>query len=154
MALYIPASTRRRRTALIVVAAAVVGLLVGLLVGKLLAPSVGDTVRAKQDQVNDLVARLDGMGLEYQQQSSGGTAGASDARQGSIDAARGIVGDTGRVVDSMPWVSPTERAKVTTAVKAVQAAVEAGVPPARLTGAITAAETALRDASGAAAPAS
>jgi len=152
MALYIPASTRRRRTAVIAVVAVVVGLLVGLLIGRLLAPSIDDTVRSKQGQVSDLTARLDGLGLEYQQQA-GGAAGAADARRGAIDAARGIVADTTTVVEDMPWVSPTERAKATAAVRSVQAAVEQGVPPAQLTLAIAAAETVLRDASGAAAPA-
>jgi hypothetical protein len=44
MALYVPASTRRRRTILIAAATALVGLLVGLLIGRSTATSVADRV--------------------------------------------------------------------------------------------------------------
>lgn len=153
MALYIPASKRRRRVAVLAVVALVAGLVVGLIIGRLTAGSVDDAVRSKQDAAEDVVARLDGLGLEYQQ-TVGNGASASDAREGSRDAAADIVATASDLVRSMPWVPAREQASVIAAVKAVQTAVEQAVPPAQLTAVIERAEAAVRAAAGTSPPSS
>jgi hypothetical protein len=147
MALYIPASRRRRRTLIIAGLAAVAGLVVGLAIGRLSSPSVADTVRSKQRAVEDIVARLDGLGLEYQQ-TGGGAAATVDARQGSIDAAQAIARDTSALVADLPWVPASERSAVLDAAHHVQTDVEQAVPAADLAAAIDQAEAVLRAAAG------
>ena len=151
MALYIPASKRRRRSIVVGVSALLVGLVIGLLIGRLAAPSVGESVRAKQNDAEDLIARLDGLQLEYQQ-TGGGAAGAADARQGSIDAVRDLVADSAQLVQAMPWVPASERTAVVAAVRVVQTDVEQGVPAGQLTTAVGQAEVGLRAAAGLASP--
>jgi len=153
MALYIPASKRRRRVVVIAVVAVLAGLVIGLLIGRLTAGSVDDAVRSKQNAAEDVVARLDGLGLEYQQ-AVGGGASASDAREGARDAAAGIVATTSDLVGSMSWVPDSERTSVIAAVKAVQTGVEQALPPARLTAVIKRAEAAVRAAAGTSFPSS
>jgi hypothetical protein len=147
MALYIPASRRRRRVIIAAVVALLVGLLVGFLVTRLTTPSIDDQVSSKQRDAEQLIARLDGLKLEYQQAGQSG-AGGADAREGAVDAARGISADTRRLVADLPWLSEQQRAQVTAAVDGVGQVVAAGGSPAAVAVAVTRAEAALRDAAG------
>ena len=147
MALYVSAARRRRRTIVVGVVALAVGLLAGLLVGRSLGSSAQDDVSDRQRETEQLVARLDGLDLEYQQTAGGGAAG-TDARQGSIDAARAIAADTTGLLAAMPWVTPAERQSVAAAVGSVVTAVEQGVPAAEVSAAVAAADAGLRAAAG------
>jgi hypothetical protein len=147
MALYVSAARRRRRTVVIGVLALAVGILVGVLVGRSLGSSADDEVVARQADAEQLVARLDGLDLEYQQ-TAGGGAGETDALQGSVDAARSIAAETPDLLARMPWVPPAERESVEALVVSVVTAVEAGAPPAEVSATVVAADTGLRAAAG------
>ena len=147
MALYISAARRRRRTIVVGAAALGVGLLAGLVIGRALGSSTEDDVAARQLDAQQLIARLDGLDLEYQQ-TAGGGAGGSDALQGSVDAARSIVADTPGLLAQMPWVPPAEGKNVVASVAAVANAVEGGAPPEEVSTAVAAADAALRSAAG------
>jgi hypothetical protein len=153
MALYIPASRRRRRVIIAAAAALLVGLLVGFLISRLTTPSIDDQVSSKQREAAQLIARLDGLNLEYQQAGQAG-AGGADAREGAVDAARGISADTRRLMDDLPWLSEAQRAQVTAAVDGVGQVVDTGGSPDAVGAAVTQAEAALRTAAGLAPPAS
>ena len=72
MALYVSAARRRRRTLVVGAAALVVGLLLGWLIGRATGSSANDDIKARQNDAEQLVARLDGLDLEYQQTAAGG----------------------------------------------------------------------------------
>jgi hypothetical protein len=146
MALYVSAARRRRRTIIVGAVALVVGLLAGLLVGRSLGSS-DDEVAARQSDVEQLVARLDSLDLEYQQSTSGG-AGGTDALQGALDAARSIAADTPPLLDAMPWVSPSERETVVALVGSVVTAVESTAPPEEVSATVATADAGLRAAAG------
>jgi hypothetical protein len=147
VALYISPVRRRRRTIVVGVVALAVGLLAGLVVGRTLGSSTDDDVAARQLETQQLIARLDGLDLEYQQ-TAGGGAGGSDALQGSVDAARSIAADTPGLLARMPWISSAEAQSVLASVAAVVSAVEGGVPPEGVSTAVAAADVALRSAAG------
>ena len=147
MALYVSAARRRRRTVVVGVVALAVGLLAGLVIGRSLGSSAGDDVAARQRDAEQLIARLDGLDLEYQQ-TAGGGAGGSDAFQGSVAAARSIAADAPGLLARMPWVPSAEGENVVALVVAVATAVEGGAPPEAVTEAVTAADVALRSAAG------
>ena len=147
MALYISPARRRRRTLVVGGLALVAGLAVGVVVGRALASSGGDEVADRQAEVELLVARLDGVDLEYQQTAGEGASG-TDSFTGSIDAVRAIVADTPVLLERMPWVAPAERDDVIARVAAVATAVESGAPPEQVSAAVAEAETAMRAAAG------
>ena len=138
MALYISPARRRRRTLVVGGLALVAGLAVGVVVGRALASSGGDEVADRQAEVELLVARLDGVDLEYQQTAGEGASG-TDSFTGSIDAVRAIVADTPALLERMPWVAPAERDDVIARVAAVA---PRGVPPEQVSAAVAEAETA------------
>lgn len=147
MALYVSAARRRRRTLVVGAAALVVGLLVGWLIGQATGSSANDDVKARQNDAEQLVARLDGLDLEYQQTVAGGASG-SDAVNGSLDAAAAIAADTDALMARMPWVAQAERTATVQVVDGVRRAVEAGAPPEEVRAAVARADQAVRAAAG------
>jgi hypothetical protein len=147
MALYVPVSRRRRRVIGITAVALVVGLLLGLVLGRLFRPSVQDEVDARQRDTQQLVARLDGLALEYEQTGTAGQA-ASDAREGSVDAARGISADARKLLDDVPWLGERQRAEAVSAVQEVQAAIESNASVDDVKHLVDDAESALQNAVG------
>lgn len=147
MALYVSAARRRRRTLVVGAIALVVGLLLGWLIGRTTGSTVDDEVKARQNDAEQLVARLDGLDLEYQQTAAGG-ASSSDARKGSLDAASAIAADTDALMARMPWVARAERTATVQVVDGVRRAVEAGAPPDEVTAAVAQADQAVRAAAG------
>ena len=147
MALYVSPARRRRRTVVAAAVALVVGVVIGWLIGHATGSSADDEVKARQQDVGQLVARLDGLDLEYQQTAAGG-ASTSDAVRGAEDAARVIAADTDALLDRMPWVPSAERAATVALVDEVRQAVAAGSPPDAVTAAVRRAEAALRTAAG------
>jgi hypothetical protein len=147
MALYVSAGRRRRRTVVVGAAALVVGLLLGWLIGWATGSSANDDVTARQNDAEQLVARLDGLDLEYQQTVAGGASG-SDAAKGSLDAAAAIAADTDALMARMPWVAHAERTATVQVVDGVRRAVEAGAPPEEVSAAVARADQAVRAAAG------
>jgi len=147
MALYVSAARRRRRTLVVGAVALVVGVLLGWLIGRATGSSADDEVKARQNDAEQLVARLDGLDLEYQQTAAGGTSG-SDAVQGSVDAAKAIAADVDALLARMPWVAPAERTATVQAVDGVRRAVEAAAAPDTVSAAVDQADRAVRAAAG------
>ena len=147
MALYVSAARRRRRTLVVGAAALVVGLLLGWLIGRATGSSANDDVKARQNDAEQLVARLDGLDLEYQQTGAGGASG-SDAVKGSLAAAAAIAADTDALMARMPWVARAERTATVQVVDGVRRAVEAGAPPEEVSAAVARADQAVRAAAG------
>ena len=147
MALYVSAARRRRRTVVVGATALVVGLLLGWLIGRATGSSANDDVKARQNDAEQLVARLDGLDLEYQQTVAGGASG-SDAVKGSLDAAAAIAADTDALMARMPWVAHAERTATVQVVDGVRRAVEAGAPPEEVSAAVARADQAVRAAAG------
>jgi len=152
LALYVSAARRRRRTLVVGAVALVVGLLLGWLIGRTTGSSAGDEVKARQDDAAQLLARLDGLDLEYQQTGASGASG-SDARKGSLDAASAIAADTDALLARMPWVAQAERTATVQVVDGVRRAVEAGASPDQVSAAVAKADQAVRAAAGLDAPA-
>ena len=152
MALYVSAARRRRRTIVVGAVALVVGLFVGWLMGRATGSSADDEVKARQNDAEQLVARLDGLDLEYQQTAAGG-AGGSDAVKGSLDAAAAIAVDTDALMARMPWVAQAERSATVQVVDGVRQAVEAAAPPDEVSAAVARADQAVRAAAGLDSPA-
>jgi hypothetical protein len=153
MALYVSAGQRRRRVIVVAVVALVVGLLLGFLLTRLTTSSIDDEVASKRRQAELLIARLDGLNLEYEQAGESG-AGGADAREGAIDAARGISTATRSLMADLPWLAEQQRTQVVEAVDGVRQAVEAGGSAGAVGAAVTQAEAALRDAAGLSSPGS
>ena len=151
MALYVSAARRRRRTIVVGAVALVVGLFVGWLMGRATGSSADDEVNARQNDAEQLVARLDGLDLEYQQTAAGG-AGGSDALKGSLDAAAAIAADTDALMARMPWVAQAERTATVQVVEGVRRAVEVGATPDEVSAAVADADQAVRAAAGLDAP--
>jgi hypothetical protein len=147
MALYVSAARRRRRTLVVGAVTLVVGLLLGWLIGRATGSSADDEVAARQNDAEQLVARLDGLDLEYQQTAAGGASG-SDALQGSLDAAKAIAADADALLARMPWVAQAERTATVQVVDGVRQAVEAGAPPDAVSAAVAQADQAVRAAAG------
>ncbi len=147
MALYVSAARRRRRTLVVGAAALVVGLLLGWLIGRATGSSANDDIKARQNDAEQLVARLDGLDLEYQQTAAGGASG-SDAVKGSLAAAAAIAADTDALMARMPWVARAERTATVQVVDGVRRAVEAGAPPEEVSAAVARADQAVRAAAG------
>lgn len=66
MALYIPASRRRRQTVLVAVAALLLGLLVGGAIGRASAPSIDDRIRSVRSDARATAAALRVLALHDQ----------------------------------------------------------------------------------------
>ncbi len=75
MALYIPASNRRRRTVLIGVAALVIGLVLGVVAGRSTAPTVADKISSVRSDARRTAANLRVIVLHDQQGISSETGG-------------------------------------------------------------------------------
>ncbi len=137
MALYLPASTRRRRLVLVAVAAAVVGLLLGWAVGRLTAPTVGDRVSSVRAEARRLDARLASLPLEYDKALAGGTdlAGAG----GPVATLDGIAADTVALARRAEWLGADQRDAVEAAVTAAHDQAASRVPSGQFGAAIAAA---------------
>jgi hypothetical protein len=146
VALYIPASRRRRNAILLAVGCAVVALVLGYLIGRQATPSVSAQVAAAQTDGQELATRLEALPIEYDQALAG--TGEDTIQGGTLDALDGIQHDTIRTMDRAPWIQAAERAKVLDAIAATsQAARDRATSPVFLA-AVTAAAAEVRTAFG------
>jgi hypothetical protein len=146
MALYIPASRRRRNAILLAVGCALVALAIGYLIGRQSTPSVSAQVAAVQLDGQELATRLEALPIEYDQALAG--KGEDTIQGGTLDALDGIQHDTIRTMDRAPWVQAAERAKVLDAIAAASQAARSRADSASFLAAVTAAATEVRAALG------
>ncbi len=106
MALYIPASRRRRRTILFVAAALVVGLIVGVFAGRASSPSLTDRVNSVQERARETAAGLRVLSLHQQADAtSAGTLGDGGADL-VLDRTRGELQSE---FSDAPWLDAAAR---------------------------------------------
>jgi hypothetical protein len=106
VALYIPATARRRRSIAITVAALVLGLIAGLLIGRTTAPTATDRIHSIQEDARRTAAGLRVLSLHEQ-------AGAvSDQAPGNGGAALVLTRTRSELsdeTDRAPWITPQAR---------------------------------------------
>lgn len=129
MALYMPASRRRRRLVLGLVAALVVGGVIGALIGRGLAPSLGDRVGDVQEQARAVGSELRAMPINYEKER----AGSAEFRAGGgvADALDRAHAELQSALDAAVWLGPSARSEAETAFTAVVDARRRRVPPTR-----------------------
>jgi hypothetical protein len=126
MAVYRGPERRRRMGAAIAVAALIAGLLLGVVIGRATAPSLDDKVAEGRSAGRDLVASLRVLPLEYRQAAAG------SSETGTIeDTVKRAAGRLPAALDAAPWLGAGQRTAATDAVRAIEAAARAKVPPAR-----------------------
>ena len=111
MALYIPAGARRRRTALIAVAAAVIGLVVGIVITKATTDSTSDRIAAIQTDARQTAAGLRVISLHDESGAISATGGGDDGTQLVLDRTKKeLTAELGRA----KWIDATERDQLLT----------------------------------------
>jgi hypothetical protein len=113
------ATRQRRRMIALAVAALAVGLIAGLLIGRATASDVSDAVNASKDRGRALAAALRTLPLEYEQARSG----SGENQAGIEDTVKRVSDQAATAIAKAPWLGPTDRATVTSAMQAVVDAV-------------------------------
>jgi hypothetical protein len=122
MAIYVPASRRRRKVALVAVLALVVGGVVGTVMGRVTAPSFEGRVHSAQEHGRIVAAQLRVLSLHEEagaaSLSAGGDAGASFALRRARAALEQALGEA-------PWIPPSEHNRLLGGVDALRRQLEA-----------------------------
>jgi hypothetical protein len=100
MAIYVPASRRRRNTIVLAVAAVVAGLALGFLLGRATSPSLGDRVGDVQAKAREATSQLRVVSLH--EDANTGTEGNDLALQRAHD-------ELTRALDDASWISRSSR---------------------------------------------
>jgi hypothetical protein len=123
MALYVPASRRRRRTIVLAIIALVVGLLIGVLVGRATVPSLASRVHSVQENARQTASGLRVLSLHQE-------AGAVSAQSGG-----GAVLVLQRTRDELqnefadaPWLDATTRKQLLDELSALDAQTDREAP--------------------------
>lgn len=103
MAIYVPASKRRRTTILVAITSLLGGLVLGFASGRATAPSLDDQVAKVQDRARTATSQLRVVAL-HEDASTGieGTAFALERARDELESA----------LDDAPWISPSERERL------------------------------------------
>ncbi len=152
MALYIPASQRRRKLVVVAVVAALAGALLGLGLGRVTAPKAADQAAAAKDQAKRATGQLASLPLPYEK------AKADPSSQAAFDASlASALTRTGEALDAAfadaPWIGEPVRTQLRARVAAVGESAKRADPPAGFTAAVDDAVAAIAAAFGEAAPA-
>lgn len=99
MAIYVPASKRRRNTIIIAVVALLVGLGPGLLAGRASAPSLGDQVESVQEQARTATSQLRVVAL-HEDAATGG--------EGTALALQRAHDELADALDDAPWITEAD----------------------------------------------
>jgi hypothetical protein len=109
MAIYVPASRRRRKIVLVAALAFAVGGAAGTAMGRATAPSVEARVRSAQEQSRAIAAQLRVLSLHEETGAASLSAG-GDA--GAAFALRRARSDLERALGEAPWIPGPERARL------------------------------------------
>lgn len=146
MALYMPASARRRRLIVVAVVAVIVGVVIGWGLGRATAPTLSDEVGSVRSDALLLDSRLQSLPFEYDKAL--GSNGDLEAAGGPVSALDGVVHDTEALTRRAVWLGATQRAATVAAVQAARDAAASGAPSAQFQSAVTAAQRAIGEAAG------
>ena len=102
MALYMPASARRRRLIVVAIVAVLAGLILGWTLGRATAPTVADQVSSARSQAQQLDARLRSLPFEYDKARSANSD--MTAPGGPIAALDGVTTDAEALVARSIWL--------------------------------------------------
>ena len=127
MAVYMPAGRRRRRAALALGAALVVGLVVGALVGRLTAASVDDRVADVQGEARSVQGELQAMPINYEKELQGETQ--FEQGGGVADALARARRDLDGALADAPWLGHESRASARDALTRLSEARQRRAPP-------------------------
>lgn len=145
MAVYMSAARQRRRTIAIAVATLVLGLIAGLLIGRTTASGIDDDLSASRSRGRSLAAALRALPIEYEQAYSD----TGENQAGIEDATQRVANQADSAVANAPWLSATERTRVTEAVAAVVDTASRRAPPTDFEEAAEEAATTAEDVFGA-----
>ena len=142
MALYIPASRRRRNAAIVAVATLIIGAVFGYVAGRQGVPSVADEVRSTRAQATFIAQELDRLPIEYAKSSAGG-----DAMKLAVsDPLTAVRTDATKAFESAPWIGDGPRATALDAIVTLQQAVAKHASTDEFQRDVTAASSAIRSA--------
>lgn len=123
MAVYMSTARQRRRTLAVAVGALLLGVILGALIGRATASDVNDALNASRSRGRELAAALHALPLEYEQARSG----SGENQAGIEDAAKRVADQADSAVAKAPWLSGSDRIKVTLGVGVVVDAAHRGV---------------------------
>lgn len=123
MALYIPASRRRRNATFVAVATLLAGLAIGFLAGRSSATTASEAARDVRSKGDTLGTRIEALEIEYDQ-AINATAGSDTVKGGVLDALDLVAADTDRLIGSAPWIGPGQTAVLHAAIDAVRTAAD------------------------------
>lgn len=96
MAIYVPASRRRRTTIAVAVACAIAGLVLGFVAGRGTSPSLANRVHDVQEHAREATSQLRVVALHED---------ASTGTEGNALALRRAYDELARALDDAPWIS-------------------------------------------------
>ena len=117
MAIYVPASRRRRNVVAVAALALVVGGLAGAVIGRATAPSVNGRVRTAQEHGRTVAAQLRVLSLH---EEAGAASLAAGADAGAGFALRRARADLERALGEAPWILGSERGRLLDGVDALR----------------------------------
>jgi|GEM_PF-1485307 len=145
MALYMPASARRRRLIVVAVIAVLGGLILGWTLGRATAPTVADQVNSARAKAQQLDARLQSLPFEYDKARSANSDMAAPG--GPVAALDGVITDAEALVAGSAWLHQ-QGTDLTTTLHHVRDSAASGVPSAEFQASIDKAVAAINDTFG------
>ena len=126
MAIYVPAGRRRRRAALALGAAVVVGIVVGVLVGRFTASSVDDSVADVRSEARSVQGELQATPINYEKELQGETQ--FEEGGGVADALARARRQLDSALADAPWLGRDSRASARAALTGLSEARQSQVP--------------------------
>ena len=112
MAIYVPASRRRRTTIAIAIACAIAGLALGVVAGRGTSPSLASRVHDVQERAREATSQLRVVALHED---------ASTGTEGNALALRRAYDELARALDDAPWISERDGKALLAGVAALKA---------------------------------
>jgi hypothetical protein len=138
------AARQRRRTLTIAAGTLLLGLIAGMLIGRGTASDVNDELNESRNRGRALAAALRALPLEYEQARSG----SGETQAGIEDAVKRVARQAEEAVAKAPWLSASDRMRVSLGVGVVVDAAQRGVPTTEFEKAVEVAATTVEEVFG------
>lgn len=142
MAVYIPAGKRRRRVAVLVVAAVIVGVVVGLIVGRATAPDLSEGVSHARGRAGEVIDVLDSLPSEYEALHNHQPGKSTASILHGVDDAETRLR---AAIDKAEWLGPSGKQRLHASLDKVRADVTGHAPPSTLQADVRAATRVIDD---------